>query len=700
MAFTLSNPNLVIKIEPQDLEVKSLVYLKTGEELIKDPYTGLPLLHLFQVNPEEEGIVPRKIALKETRIYSGLEGGGRFYISWEALDSNYSSLNLIGNIEGAIDVIRPRLLWQLTIRNNTSQKIWLQVLFPQISGLGLGMPKEEFLALPHHAGDLTRNPIQEYTSLRYQSFGRAATKKEGNIYVREINYCGLASMNWMDYHRRDLGIYFGCHDPNFGLTGLRSYSCMVNYPSMGLGFRRFPVLNEEEEWVSPPFILEIHEGDWHSGARIYREWATQFINPPCNPKDLAEQYALHPRYDFFREGKVLHSFSDIPALYERGKEWGIKHFFIAGWNHGGFDAQYPDYHPAMELGSPLELERGCRYINADGGMVTFYINARLFDTGLPSYKEKGYNWAIKRPGGDVYIEQYDTPSLFAVMCPASEGWQGWLKDLAIWMVKAYGARGIYFDQLGSAEPFPCYHSLSISDHHPHHPEDYNRGYLKLLKETLEAIRKENPKAFLMIENCGDIYGQYVWGSLTWNGVLYDEHYSIYRYTFPEHSLVMMVHPKRLSEVEGDEKLRRDLFYQHIEQALLLGAVFWIAPDRRFGPGDEQMLLHANQMLKLRASIAREIARCHYVDQDGILSKGEIAVSHWIGKDDPRFHLICIGNHKGKGGEVEIEAFQVDSLWARGLGGELIQVPWKYTDRGIKLLIPPEFPALVIGIEGS
>jgi hypothetical protein len=60
---------------------------------------------------------------------------------------------------------------------------------------------------------------------------------------------------------------------------------------------------------------------------------------------------------------------------------------------------------------------------------------------------------------------------------------------------------------------PCYDSS-------HSHEDtgfFNQGYLSVLKRLKDCLYELDKDTFLMIENCGDIYGSYVWGSLTWNG---------------------------------------------------------------------------------------------------------------------------------------------------------------------------------------
>ena len=56
----------------------------------------------------------------------------------------------------------------------------------------------------------------------------------------------------------------------------------------------------------------------------------------------------------------------------------------------------------------------------------------------------------------------------------------------------------------------------------------------------------------MTENCGDIYGSYTWGNLTWNGAEYDEYYNVFKYTFPEFVQVNMVNPRGWETEDRDQ----------------------------------------------------------------------------------------------------------------------------------------------------
>ena len=60
---------------------------------------------------------------------------------------------------------------------------------------------------------------------------------------------------------------------------------------------------------------------------------------------------------------------------------------------------------------------------------------------------------------------------------------------------------------------------------------------------MRRLRKHNPNAYIMTENCGDIYGSYTWGNLTWNGAAYDEYYNVDNSTFPEFVQENRVNPR-------------------------------------------------------------------------------------------------------------------------------------------------------------
>lgn len=567
------------------------------------------------------------------------------------------------------------LVWQVQVDNRSDDLTVVEVLFPCLRGIAPAPAGGvDYLLFPHHAGEKTADPRTTYRTPRYLNFSRAATVKESErFYVREIPYCGLASMMWMDYYDSLGGIYLASYDPEFLLTGLRveiedvrggqedvAGDAGSSQWTLGLAFRKYVPIPPGCRWRSPPAVVWLHEGDWHEPARHYRAWFDAHGRPGRlggrdqsdqsdradsalvpTPPDLASEPVVTPWYELRREEGVLHRFAELPGIYDdvAAGHWGSRHLFLAGWNRGGFDSQYPEYQPDLDLGSPVELRRVVQHVEGRGGMVTFYINSRLFDRNSYYHPTLGEAWAIRSESGESHTETYG-PVTFDVCCPAHEDWRRHLADFAEWMVTAYGARGIYFDQLGSATPFACYnHGHTHYDHHGL----YNQGYVELLEETIRRLRRTRPDAFLMIENCGDLYSSRVYGSLVWNGTPYDEFFRLFKYTFPEFTLVQMIQPR--TALPPAVRLRQ--FHRDLDETWLLGSVFWIHPPRVEKPigmsADEaaMVMAEARAALGLRRAVASLLARARFVDTDGLQAEwqtmpqpggardvGEYA-SHWL-----------------------------------------------------------------------
>lgn len=507
----------------------------------------------------------------------------------------------------------PESLWSISLTNNGGDLTVIDVLFPYVRGFCLGDSwEDDVLLYPHHAGERTEAPAREYASQRFAGFWRAAVSRDpvDGAYWREINYCGLASMQWMYLHDNDNALFISSYDPDFLVTGLRVETGGPSDPWMGWGIRKHTAIPSGACWQSHQYGLAIMCDDWHWGARRYRRWFDSVISIRPNPDFLRHESVLNQCYNFKRNSVIQNRFTDIPRMFDEGiNTYGMRHMFIASWNRSGFDQDYPEYHPDMELGSCLELAEGCDYVNRRGGFVTFYINSRIFHVKSDFFESLGIPWSMKTASGGMYHETYG-PHEFVVLCPSHEAWQRRLIDTAVWMAKSYGATGIYLDQLGSAEPFACF-----DPEHSHTDTGlFNQGYMRVLDEVLSRIRAINPRAFLMIENCGDVYGSWVWGNLTWNGEDYDEFYNMYKYTFPEYVQVNMVNPRRnLTGAAREARLHADL-----NRALMLGSVLWLGMDKVPSLSDAERA-YVNAAVALRAKLTPLYAAAEFADCDGIVA---------------------------------------------------------------------------------
>jgi len=630
--YSVKNKYLSITFDDEKARIISLKNEITGDEYIKNPVT-FPLYKLSCIAREsniKEEFIPDRV--KEVKI---VEKSNTKYVvvNFEGAISGNKILNINTIVKIEIKEDDCETIWSIDVINNDKVYSVVEVLFPYIRGIYLGEDwRDNIIIYPHHAGEKTIDPIETYTTEKYLSFSRAQTYKEDGMFFREINYCGLASMNWVYYQNNKNGLYLSSYDNDFLITGLRVETGGPENPWMGFGFRKYVVISPDSEWHSREYALAVTTYDWHWGAKRYRKWIDNYIKIEKHPTYLEEEFVLNQCYNFKRDGIIYNKFEDIPELFKKGQDlFGAKHMFIASWNRQGFDQNYPEYYPDLELGTSLDLYKGCEYVNKSGGFVTFYINARIFDINSDYFNTLGQQMAIKDEKGDMKFEQYGLHK-FVVLCPANEKWQKYLMDFACWMVQCYGATGIYLDQLGSAEPLPCY------DQGHNHREigDFNKGYLKVLKELLTKLRAINSKSFLMIENCGDIYSAYVWGNLTWNGEPYDEFFNLYKYTFPEYIQVHMVNPKR--NLSG--KCREERFHRDIARAILLGAIFWVGLDK-FKDGDEELISYLKKALAFRKKLNPFFKDGKYMDDEGILNmtKG-LEISRWQLKNGQNLYVVA------------------------------------------------------------
>lgn len=573
-----------------DLEANNFVSLcnvKTGDEYIKC-VPRFPLISIFVWQKDEK--VKKELWPQNGTLH---QDGDQWVVQYDSFSGYAICVRLY------LKAHEDRLFIRAKVENQSSDEI-VEILLPRLNGISLGKTHtENVLLYPHHAGERSVNPVKRYQLMAKGEWGRhwrAASLPVDDYYRREINYCGLASMSWMYLHDAQNGLYFGSHDGRFPVTGvIAETNGNEDSPWMGFAFRSFERVNSGEAWESGEYCIAISCSDWHYGAKIYREYIQPLLNIQSNPDFLNDELALHQCYNFKHSGKITRRFADIPAIYEKGAEWGVKHLFIASWNRTGFDSSYPEYYPDMELGSAMQFRRGLKYVEEKGGFSTLYINARIFDVKSDFHSTVGEQMAIRTQEGNTIEEVYG-PAHFTVNCPSDTLWQNYLIDTAEFAARAYGCKGVYLDQLGSAEPYACYNE---SHSHGKRAGDFNQGYLYILRTLLPRLRDNDPDAYLMIENCGDIYSAYCWGSLTWNGDTFDEFFNLFKYTFPEYVQVNMVGPR--AWVSDPEETRR-WFYKDMQRAVLLGSVLWLGITDHLERYPDEYRVYARRALEFRKAL--------------------------------------------------------------------------------------------------
>ena len=531
--------------------------------------------------------------------------------------------------------------WYLTLDNKSGCEIQ-SCKFPQLNGLWLGEDwKENTLIFPRVAGlkmddptgTLAQPPIrmtwkwQEYLH-NYFLGSQPAAKDDRGLYVLSANHTGGCSMLWMDLYSKEenTGIYITCRNRDLRQKAISACALGPYNPGVGLGIDHFPCLINGI-WESQECVLAFHEGDWHWAADEYRTARQENPNPVCENNPVPEWFKKSPglvaHYDFmYQGGKIVHTFADLPALYEKAKSQGYNHLLVAGWNDHGFDDGFPLYRPSSELGTEEELKKAIADIKADGGHICFYLNSRLCNVGYPQNKERVEKSCAMNRDGSLKIENYGAKGVdFATLCMSEPSWRKQLVEDITYLVKEIGIDSVYLDQLAMATSVLCYHP----NHQDHagDPAAWNQGYEKLLEELRNAV----PDCPILYEGCCDVFGSGVAAQLISTvrrpavGALAE----VYKYTFPEQILTDMLNPRRYSAMRAEHMARKSVWLLY--KSFVLGTYFWcydLEEDNTFSrdPAQEERM---RKTVALRKAWLERWGHGIFRDQEDLEGVGEDAL---------------------------------------------------------------------------
>ena len=206
---------------------------------------------------------------------------------------------------------------------------------------------------------------------------------------------------------------------------------------------------------APDFAVETaaFTDGWWRAAKRYRAWATRQAWTAKGP--------LATRADFNRRvadigfwmnagktpadvtnvtAKALAALGDIPL----GVHW-------YSWHQIPFDHTYPEYFPERP-----GMADAVAWMKGKGVLVMPYINARLWDSEIPSFAT-ALPAACKKPdGASHYVEIYASKRKLSPMCPATPLWRTRVNSICTELMERIGVNAIYLDQVAAAGPAACY----------------------------------------------------------------------------------------------------------------------------------------------------------------------------------------------------------------------------------------------------
>jgi hypothetical protein len=206
--------------------------------------------------------------------------GAGYTLVHEALTTRYAKLAI--RVEVDIEPAPEGLVMRCRISNGSDLRL-PQVAFPQLLGL-LPVGGVEGTRLRMSRGTL--HPLRDITM-----------KPDDATFLdiplqRYFGYGAFEfSMKWLDFGSSESGLTLYGRDPRYSAQGLLVERPGRTAQTTDLRWIHMPLIEPGESWESGDFVVLLHAGDWHSGARAFAEFARPAY-PYNAPTHIREALAI------------------------------------------------------------------------------------------------------------------------------------------------------------------------------------------------------------------------------------------------------------------------------------------------------------------------------------------------------------------------------------------------------------------------
>ena len=444
-----------------------------------------------------------------------------------------------------------QLLFTITVNNTTDQPL-AEVYYGIMGGLrGLRSRSDTRTLVP---GGTINNDGEMFTRFTGGGYGG------GNL---GINYSAAAitypswrmSMSWMEIfnNKENIGMYYGQQDTVIRKTAFyyelrpseKGNVIGDNWPEekdvpagtpigLTMGWMNMPY-TKKGVFSAAPIVLQLHQGDWHEGSQIYRQWFDKHYNVKRQPTWLRNEMAWQSIILSNSEDFINYRFKDLPKLAADAKKYGVTTFEILGWDNGGIDRGYPEYEPDKRLGTKLDFKNALKGIKNLGVHPLIFANIQWVDTDIPLYRNKLKKYETKgRWADDLILSGWGEGTISArigitrhnmtQITPSHPEVNKLLMNYFLNLVKS-GADGFQFDKSTSID-FDFNRLLALSP-----DRAMPQAIFDMLGQVLNEGRKIDPQLSIASELIWDRAFQYVDVSyLRMNDIDMDPSL---KYTFPE-----------------------------------------------------------------------------------------------------------------------------------------------------------------------
>ena len=675
---SFATPLCTLRLDAVTGDLRGITWKNPQLEIIQEPRLGENFRLRFP-RPGYEANYFLSSQQKVTRIETLPDG---LTCHYESLRNDREELPV--KVAYHIHVIEGRLEFSIEIDNATELPL-AEVFFGIVGGQqGLVNRQETEALVPGMFSNLAPD--------LFRGFGGGYGG--GNLGIRYsalgYEYTGFTLvMGWTQFYnsRANLGLHYAYHDPEARLAAvyfeLRPFTKIAaigdKWPTredlpedepigLTMGWLNFPYAGKGISRYGP-VTLQLHEGDWHEGSALYRQWFDQHFKVKRPPTWLRREMAWQSVIVSNPEDEVLYRFNDWPRLAAGAKKYGVTTFEILGWNIGGIDRGYPQYTPDPRLGTHEEFRAALAEIRRMGVHPLLFANIQVADTATPAFKETLHRYAVHGRWAPDYI-LYGwgegtmsgrlglTRSNMTLVSPSHPEFRKLLVDQCVERVRD-GGEGFQFDKAGM---------LGDLDFNPALPTSPDRslvaGVLQTYVDVLARTREVNPETAIASENFMDRCFPYVDVSYARMNQI-DMQSPALKYTFPEWTATIC------AESPGDINV--------MNNGMRYGLVWAVQPRHYNDSMDERLTQplsrYVQELIRIRAKHKDLLFLGRFRDTLGAEVKAgpNVRYSVFEGMDGPGKACVVVnfGNEEasaevtwpgGEGSEVEVLApFQPDAV---------------------------------------
>lgn len=281
------------------------------------------------------------------------------------------------------------------------------------------------------------------------------------------------------------------------------------------------------EWESPVLGISVHDGDWHRTADRYREWMNTWFTPAISSRvfreSLGSQHVLFTCFD----GTPFRSYDTLPEVASVGRKYGV--WELSVWDRLSLGTYCSANSPSEDLLQYSSEDRkalsiAVRKAVEEGTDVSALVNFRLVNPSLEVFKDECLINEVQTALDGTTRVYFFSVALIPGLCtvphlgpydnvfsPFSQKYrQRVLRQIQDYL--GLGYTSLFYDQ-----PFEFYPDYSRKDNGCL-PEMTYAKTLELIREVRDKLRKNNPNAVILGEQC-DVFGSEVidqWMSWIWS----------------------------------------------------------------------------------------------------------------------------------------------------------------------------------------